>query len=181
MGTHGRKGLEKVFLGSVAENILRHAPCPVLTVNPHVGLTAEDAIAMKHILLATSFSPACEVAAAYAVSLAQENQAHLDIMHVIEPQKTGEWVCSSELAEGCARRLRAVVPTEAELWCKPNMLVEVGNPAEQILNVAKAHRAELIVMGVKAAAVAPAATHSPWATAHRIISAAQCPVLTVRG
>ena len=180
MGTHGRKGLGKVLLGSVAENILRRAPCPVLTVNPQVHLTPERAVEMKRILLATSFSPASELAAAYAVSLAQENQAHLDIVHVIEPQKTGEFVHSSELAEGCARRMRSLVSAEAELWCEPSTIIEVGEPAEQILNVAKVRRAELIVIGVKAASVVLGATHLPWATAHKIISGANCPVLTVR-
>ena len=60
-------------------------------------------------------------------------------------------------------------------------MIEVGDPAEQILNVAKVRRAELIVIGVKAASVVPGATHIPWATAHKIISTAECPVLTVRG
>lgn len=181
MGTHGRKGFEKVFLGSVAENVLRRAPCPVLTVGPHVRLAPERAVAMKHILLATDFSPAAEIAAAYAVSLAQENQAHLDIVHVIEPQRAGELVHPSELALGCTRKMRALIPPGAELWCEPNAMIEVGEPAQQILNVAKARRADLIVLGIKAAAAVPGADHIPWATAHKIIAAAECPILTVRG
>jgi nucleotide-binding universal stress UspA family protein len=35
MGTHGRKGLEHVFFGSVAENVVKKAPVPVLTINPY--------------------------------------------------------------------------------------------------------------------------------------------------
>ncbi len=35
MGTHGRKGLEKILLGSVAEQVVKRAPCPVLTINPY--------------------------------------------------------------------------------------------------------------------------------------------------
>lgn len=34
MGTHGRSGLRRVFFGSVAERVVREAPCPVLTVRP---------------------------------------------------------------------------------------------------------------------------------------------------
>src|ERR1700734_1764521 len=75
MGTHGRRGVEKLLIGSVAENVLRSAKCPVLTVGPNVRVSPERAVAMKHILLAASFSPASDAAAAYAVSLAQENQA----------------------------------------------------------------------------------------------------------
>ena len=181
MGTHGRKGLEKLLLGSVAEKVLRRAHCPVLTVSPRVHVTPERAIGMKRILFATDFSPSSQIAAAYAVSLAQENQAHLDIVHVIEPQKPDELVHSSELVGGCQRRMRALVPPEAELWCEPNPIVEVGEPVDQILNVAKAHRAELIVLGVRSASTVPAVTHIPWATAHKIIAAAECPVLTVHG
>ena len=35
MGTHGYKGLEKVLFGSVAEQVVKNAPCPVLTINPY--------------------------------------------------------------------------------------------------------------------------------------------------
>jgi nucleotide-binding universal stress UspA family protein len=73
------------------------------------------------------------------------------------------------------------VPPEAELWCEPNPIVEVGEPVDQILNVAKAHRAELIVLGVRSASTVPAVTHIPWTTAHKIIATAECPVLTVHG
>lgn len=180
VGTHGRKGLQKVFLGSVAENILRRATCPVLTVNPHVPNSPERAIEMKRTLYATSLSSAARLAGAYAVSLAQENQARLDIVHILEPRKAGEAADNAELAE-CAKQMRAALPPEAALWCDPHVIIEVGDPAEQILNLAKARRADLIVIGVKAASAVPAAAHLPWATAHRIISMAECPVLTVHG
>ncbi|HWF38527.1 MAG TPA: universal stress protein [Candidatus Acidoferrales bacterium] len=181
MGTHGRKGLGKIFLGSVAESVLRRASCPVLTIGPLVRVGPERTVAMKHILLATSFSRASEVAAAYALSLAQENQALLDIVHVIEPQKNGKVAQPSVLTAGCMERMRALISPEAELWCEPNTIIEVGEPAQQILNVAKARRADLIVLGVKAAEVMPGVGHVPWATAHKIIAGAECPVLTVRG
>jgi nucleotide-binding universal stress UspA family protein len=181
MGTHGRKGLGKLFLGSVAENVLRRVTCPVFTVGPQARLSPERAVAMKHILLATSFSRASETAAKYATSLAQENQALLDIVHVVEPQKTNELIHSSELVAGCKRRMRALIPPDAELWCEPHTIIEAGEPAEQILNVAKARRADLIVLGVKSAEVVPGIGHMPWATAHKIIANAECPVLTVRG
>jgi len=181
MGTHGRQGLGKLVLGSVAENVLRRAACPVLTVGPHVRVGPERVVAMKHILLAANFSMASDAAAAYALSLAQENQALLDIVHVIEPQKTGEIVHPSELTAGCLSRMRALIPPEADLWCEPHTLVEVGEPAEQILNVAKARRSDLIVLGIKNAAAIPGAAHIPWTTAHKVIAGAECPVLTVRG
>lgn len=179
MGTHGRKGVEKLLVGSVAENVLRRAKCPVLTVGPNVRVGPERAVAMKHILLAASFSPESDAAAAYAVSLAQENQALLDIVHVIQPQKTGEIVHPSDLARGCLGRMRSFVSPEADLWCEAHVRVEVGEPAEQILNVAKARRTDLIVLGVKSADAFSGAGHIPWTTAHKIIAGAECPVITL--
>jgi nucleotide-binding universal stress UspA family protein len=182
MGTHGRKGIEKVLLGSVAEKILRRAPCPVLTVNPHVHLEPERATQMKHILFATDFSPASQIAVAYAFSLAQENLAALDLLHVLGPQKAGELVHPQELVELTSHRLRHLIPADADLWCEPNILVEQGDPAEQILVAAKRRQADMIVLGVKAIqGDLGAATRLPWSTAHRVICEARCPVLTVRG
>jgi len=181
LGTHGRQGVEKVMLGSVAEKILRLSPCPVLTVGPCVRMGANREAEMKRILYATTFSPASLSAAAYAISLAQENQAHLDILHVVEAHKTGELVGPHELQAGCEQRMRSLVPQDADLWCEPNFLVEVGEPAERILSVAKVHHADTIVLGLKNTSAMGAAIHLPWAIAHRIISNAQCPVLTVRG
>jgi len=136
---------------------------------------------MKRILYATTFSPASTVAAAYAISLAQENQAHLDVLHVVEAYKTGELVGAHELKTGCEQRMRTLVPEGADLWCEPNFVVEVGEPAERILAVAKEHQADMIVLGLKSTSALGAATHLPWATAHKIIAQAECPVLTVRG
>jgi nucleotide-binding universal stress UspA family protein len=181
MGTHGRRGLQKVLLGSVAEKVLRGASCPVLTVGPCVPLGAECNAEMKRILFATDFSAASEAATAYAVSLAQENQAALDIVHIVEPRNPGEVINSAELVSGCAARMRSLIPADSEFRCGANTLIEVGQPAEQILNVAKARRSQLIVLGVKTASSLTAAAHLPWAIAHRILSAAECPVFTVRG
>lgn len=180
LGTHGRKGFEKVLLGSVAEKILRLAPCPALTVGPNVRLSATRAAEVKRILYATTFSQASMAAAAYAISLAQENQAQLDLLHVVEGYKTGELVAPYELKCGCENRMRALVPNDASLWREPHFIVEVGEPAERILAVAKARQADMIVLGLKSTSALGAATHLPWAIAHKVITDAECPVLTVR-
>jgi nucleotide-binding universal stress UspA family protein len=186
MGTHGRKGLRKVLLGSVAESVLRRAPCPVLTVGPYVPPVAERAAEIKRILFATDFSAGSQAAAAYALNLAQENQAVLDLLHIVEPQevdpqKSGGTAHSAELVSGCAARMRSLIPMDADLACEANTLIEVGQPATQILNVAKARRSQLIVLGAKSESNFPAVGHLPWAVAHKVISSAECPVFTVRG
>jgi nucleotide-binding universal stress UspA family protein len=182
MGTHGRRGLNKMLLGSVAEDILRRAPCPVLTVGPNTRGNARSAIEAKRILYCTSLANPSEPAAAYAISLAQQNQAHLDMLHVIEPHKARELVDASDLMSACARKMRALVSPDAELWCEPRSIVEHGNAAERIVGIAKQRGADIIVMGAKSVeGDLGAAIHLPGATVHQVISQAECPVLTVRG
>jgi nucleotide-binding universal stress UspA family protein len=179
IGTRGRTGFEKVFLGSVAEGILRQAPCPVLTVGPHVTLQPEKAAEMREILYATDLATDFPAAAPYAISLAQENQAHLALLYVIENPKTGELVQPTQVAEAKVRKLRELVPQEADLWCVPKYFVEQGIPAEKILEAADKQRADLIVLGAQRAR--GLATHLNAGTVHKVVSQAKCPVLTVRG
>ena len=178
LGTRGRTGLGKTLLGSVAEEILRQASCPVLTVGPHVTLQAEKAVKMREILYATDLAAGFPAAAPYAISLAQENQAHLTLLHVIENQKTGELVHPAELADSKLHKLRQLVPQEAELWCEPRYTVEQGTPAEKILEAADRQRADLIVLGAHPAKWL--ATHLNEGTVHEVVSEAKCPVLTVQ-
>ncbi len=97
VGTHGRSGLGKLLLGSVAEDILRHASCPVLTVGPKVAgrakLPAVPAhgrdlapieLELQQILFATDFAQYSLYAAQEAIALAEEFRSRLTLLHVIE-------------------------------------------------------------------------------------------------
>ena len=182
IGTRGRTGVGRALLGSAAEEIFRRAPCPVLTVGPHVSKDTERRLEMKEILYATDFSPESFSALPYAVSLAQEHQARLTILHVIGEQEVGELVHAENYVESTQRRLRELVPAEAKPWCEPNFRVERGSAAKKILEVATALGADLIVLGVRGAAGhMGATTHVLRAIAHHVVTQAECPVLTVRG
>ena len=181
IGTHGRTGVTRVLLGSVAEEIFRKATCPVLTVGPHVSRDTERRLEMKEILYATDFSPESLAALPFAVSLAQEHQARLTLLHVVGEPKVGELVHAEQYAESTVRRLRALVPAEAESWCEPNYKVEHGPEAEKILEVASALGADLIVLGIHGMDGGTGArTHLAESIAHRVVTQARCPVLTVR-
>ena len=181
VGTRGRTGLGKMLLGSVAEEILRTVTCPVLTVGPHADVSRGANGEIREILYATDLTSPSPAAAAFAVSLAQEFQAHLILLHVIAEPKAGEFVSAHDVTEAAKQLLRKLVPAEAEAWCKPEFFVERGNPADRILELAHLRESGLIVLGVKAEEGVPgAATHLPIATAHKIVSHAECPVLTVR-
>ena len=179
-GTHGREGLGKMVMGSHAENILRHSPVPVLVVGPYVRSGPETTTRMKRILFATDFSEASLAALPHAISLAEENQAELDILRVVPPQKSGELVHPSELMDATVRQMKQLFPMEAEEWCKPRFIAEIGEPAQKILQVAELSKADLIVLGVKRVYRALGVTHIPWTIAHKIVAEARCPVLTVR-
>jgi nucleotide-binding universal stress UspA family protein len=181
LGTRGRSGLARILLGSAAEEILRQAPCPVLTVGPHISPLLLRGGGLTRILCASDFSPESAAAAPYAFSLAQEYQARLTLLHVIADPKRGDFVQAQELVASCRKLLRDLVPLESELWCEPQFMVEQGPVAETILDVTDLKKANLIVLGVRRPAGVPgAATHLPMAIAHKVVSRANCPVLTVR-
>lgn len=180
VGTSGRGGIGKFILGSVAEEILRRAKCPVLTVGPHSLTEPPREAKFKKIVYATNFGEGSPAAAAYAVALAQEYQAQLTLLHVIEHPKTGELVRPHELEAAALDRLRGLIPPDAELWCEPRTIVLEGAPADRILQTAEKENADLIVMGVREAKGVLRATHLPGAVAHQVVSHATCPVLTVR-
>ena len=182
LGTRGRSGAAKFFLGSKAEGIFREAPCAVLTIGPHAHGKSPRGGEFTEILYATDFSPSSANAAACAISLAQEFQAHLTLLHVVAEEKPGDLVRAADLEGSAGRLLSKLVSPEAEMWCVPDFAVERGPAAEKILEVAKQKKTDLIVLGVRPPSGFPgAATHLPMATAHQVVSRAECPVLTVRG
>jgi nucleotide-binding universal stress UspA family protein len=135
------------------------------------------------VLFATDFTAESLAAAPYAISMAQENQALLALLHVMKPadgQPTGRDLKDS--VANAMHELYELVPMEAELWCRPEALVRYGKPAEQITETALERGADLIVLGVRSAAAhLGAATHLSRTTAHNVVIHAKCPVLTVRG
>ncbi|HVA95591.1 MAG TPA: universal stress protein [Candidatus Dormibacteraeota bacterium] len=182
IGTHGRTGFKRLLLGSVAEEIFRRAACPVLTVGPHASGNTERRLEMKEILFATDFSQESLAALPYAVSLAQEHQAGLMLLHVVEPSEKGDLVHAELYADSIVRQLEKLVPKEAASWCEPKYKVEKGDTAEKILEIAIGLGADLIVLGVRGTdGGMSAATHISQSVAHRIVTQAKCPVLTVRG
>jgi nucleotide-binding universal stress UspA family protein len=176
VGTHGRSGAGKLLMGSVAERILREAPCPVLSVGPNVSGEPGSIADIHTILYPTDFSTESMAAFPYALSLAQEDQARLYLLHVMPAPL-------DDLQEASLRgHVRALVPAEAKLWCEPKALVESGDPPEVILDVAEELGVDLIILGIKhVSRFAGTRTHLGMATAYKIVRQSICPVLTVRG
>lgn len=177
LGTHGRTGMEKVVMGSIAERIFRQAPCPVLSIGPAVvsEATQTDKAELNRILYATDISPESLAAAPYAIGLAKEHRAELILMHAIQNSKP-------EQLNSAFQTLRDVVPFGAGLTLRPRYIVEQGPPVESILGIAARHDADLIVLGVRNAdGRIASATHFARSIAYKVVTQAVCPVLTVRG
>lgn len=175
-GTHGRQGLKKVFLGSVAEKIYRQAKCPVLTVRPEVAASRGTSWELKRILFATDFSETSLHALPWALSLAEENQASLILLHVA-PLVPYQY--KDSIRETTCKRLEGLIPVEP--WCNSDFVVCFDFPAQGILQIARDREADLIVLGVNRRAAVGLSSHLPWSIASDVVSVAPCPVLTVRG
>jgi len=184
IGTGGRKGLGKLLLGSVAEEVFRNAECPVLTLGPHATRWNIDGN-LRHILFATDFGPESVHGLPYAISLAEENRACLTLLHVApepgvalpEPEPGTMPVDDpKEVVASTENQLRTLIPEGTQLWREPEYMVEFGSPAEIIVRIAR-QTADVIVLGVKR----PKALtkHFGEGVAYQIVCDAPCPVLSV--
>lgn len=172
VGTEGRKGMEKLFLGSEAENIVRHMPCPVMIAGPKIGIAP---IQYRSIVFATRLSPTSLRAAQYAVSLAEEMDSHLTLLHVEGDARH----YNEEARVETYRQLRNLLPVDSECWCRPKVRAELGDPATQILGAAAQDDADLIVMSTHDDRIF--ADHATWSVLAKVVRDAKCPVLAVRG
>jgi nucleotide-binding universal stress UspA family protein len=140
-----------------------------------------------HILAAIDFSDVSLHALDYAVSLAEEADAHLTVLHVSEiPRELAKW--AEEGREGQAyverwkasaqKQLKSLVPDTARVYCFVDERVEVGVPSREILRVADERGSRLIVMGVHGAGVIERLFVG--STTERVVREADCPVLAVR-
>jgi nucleotide-binding universal stress UspA family protein len=195
LGTHGRGGLKKLALGSVAEEVLRLAPCPVLTVGPNVPPTGSGTVEFKRIFFTTDFGPTSTKTFPYALSLAEDYQAQLVLVHMVPPLQStdlgpaahGPSSYAAEeftkwqrtMRDESTRKLKALVPSHSRLATEPECVVGMDFLPEGILEIAAAHRSDLIVMGANRTSAPRVAAHMPWALTHEVLCHAKCPVLTV--
>lgn len=191
MGTHGRRGVSRLVLGSVAERTMRRSTCPLLLVPPHARPAAVERIPFKRILAAIDFSTCAERAFAFALLLAEEADADITLLHVIDtpPELHEAWAADGreeiDVAAARARadaaalqRLRALVPDTVRPYCHVTTRVEEGSAARQILRVAGEERPDVIVMGVHGRGAVDLFVFG--STTHDVVLGADCPVLTVR-
>ncbi len=177
LGTHGHGAIWRAFFGSAAEEICRHVACPVLTVGPDVKVPAGGPDRIEKILFATDFSDGSLHALRYALALAEDHDARLVLLHVIQPPSIPLNLTDQMVAES-DKRLRNLIDPGEMPTKRPIFTTLVGIPADQIVAMANRESADLIVMGMHRATAL--ATHWPFEVASHIVARAQCPVLSLR-
>jgi nucleotide-binding universal stress UspA family protein len=190
MGTHGRSGFDRLILGSVTEKVIRKATRPVLTVPRPM----DDAVPVPdrlftRILCAIDFSDASLRALEYAFSLVQDGHTEVTLVHVVEvtpaPQSEaaadvearmlGAYVAAA--AEARAEQLERIVPASIRSRCTVERTLAIGKAHREILRIAAERHSNVIVLGAHGFGVPQLLFGS---TAHHVVRAAHCPVLTIR-
>ena len=188
MGTHGLRGFKRLLLGSVAEAVLREAPCPVLTVPPHAPAAVSDAATFTHVLCPIDFSSSAVQALDVALDLTRQAGGEVTLLHVVEwpPVEEGPWVSqyfdgaaySRDMAAEADERVRSLVANESRTWAQIGRVVVFGRAYCEILPAAETKHAELIVMGAPGRGGVDLALFG--STTQHVVRGAACPVLTVR-
>jgi nucleotide-binding universal stress UspA family protein len=186
IGTHGRSGFERLVLGSVAERVVRHAPCPVLTIPPGAAAEGEPAGRYRRILCAVDFSRDSLRGLDYAAQLARSSGGSIDVIHVVEPLPAyvpavpgaplREY--DETISEDVVRHLHEVVAGVAGPDLTVRKAVVSGRPHERILEAARRNASDLIVAGIAGRGAVDLAFFG--STANQILRRAECPVLTVK-
>ena len=181
-----RRPHRAALLGSTAESVSRSAPCPVLVMHSDEQEFINDDLKVdpKRILVAYDFSDYSELALKYGVSIAQEHQAELHLLHVLPPRSLNDPEIAWDPVKGksayhtAACRLQRVVPEEVHLWCGVKTAVSEGNPYREILNYAEKNEIDLISVGAHGAGFGMRALFG--SNVDRVLRQAPCPVLVAR-
>ena len=187
--TRGRTGLKRLLLGSVTERLMHTLTCPLLVVHsPEQGFVdvADQKIQLKRVLVGCDFSEDSGVAMQYGLSFAQEFEAELHLVHVVEPPTYQHMLkppsalqeeITQELRNRLEQKLRELVPEEARHWCTPETALLEGNPYEELTRYAESHSIDMIVLGVRGHGLVK--TLLVGSTTDRVIRKSPCPVLSV--
>jgi nucleotide-binding universal stress UspA family protein len=179
-----RRPRAAALLGSTAETVSRSAPCPVLVTHPNeiewIGFSTGE-IDLRRVLIAHDFSADSEIALQYGCSLAEEHQAELHLLHVLdsdghqEPELAWSASSSGSAYAFVASKLQRVIPKEAFLWCDVVNSVRCGRAHEEVLAYAKEHEIDLICMGASGSDRSLGKLFG--SNVDRVLRRAPCPVL----
>ncbi len=175
LGTHGRRGLKKFILGSVARQLLETVDIPVCTVGPRAHRRSTEI--PTTILHPVSLAGMHESSAALSISLGEQFGAQVTLLHVIMPSPSVAKDAGVAVARA-TEELERLIPEEAHAWTRVQVKIAMGNVVQEILSVAQETQAGLIVLGVHAPAHSWLPGTEP--AAYKILVSAPCPVISLR-
>jgi nucleotide-binding universal stress UspA family protein len=182
MGTHGQRGYDRLMLGSVTDRVMRKASCPVLAVRtpPRDSMTADQdgrhVHRLRQVLFCADFSENSERALNYAISAAQEYDAELTLLHVLEEAPSP--AKREKVISAATERLDQLIPPEARKTLKIKTAVHIGKPYRQIIQFAVDEQIDMVAMGVRGRGSLDLAVFG--STTYRVMQLGPCPVLAVR-
>ena len=179
VGTHGRTGLRKVFLGSVAEDVFRRCACPVLTIGPHAPGTEPETLRLQHILFPTDLSEDSARAVPWVLSAAREWKCAVTVLHIIERLEGAAARDSARVQRALEARMRDLVGSAGAIPASTDFEFAIGSVEDNIVQAAARHASDLVVLGLKAPDTY--VDRLPWMHAYKVVCEVGCPVLTVRG
>lgn len=177
LGTNALHGFERLVFGSTAEAVLRKSPCPVLTVGPRVAQCTQGAQADGPIIFATDFDFNTIHAIRYAARVAKMEGSPLHCLHVLP--RTLEAGSQTEIVPSImAEALQQLAAESGVVIDPPTCATTFGSEISYaVVDYAREHKAKMIVLGVRRASLL--ASHVPEHITYRIITEANCPVLTM--
>ncbi len=179
MGTHGRRGFDRIVLGSTTDRVMRRAACPVLVVsNPsHIAMcTAPDGRhRLERIVCCTDFSDNSSRAVDYAVSVAAEYGAELTMLHVAE--NTPELSKVEAMIASRSEQMNKLIPESKRQNLCLKTQVRFGTPFEEINRHASETQASMIIMTARGGDALDRAIFG--STTYRVIQFGPCPVLAI--
>src|SRR5215470_1350790 len=180
MGTHGRRGFDRLVLGSTTDKTIRKAPCPVLVVSKsshNLMTTAADGRhRLSRILFCTDFSDNSELARGYAISVASEYGAELTLLHVSEEHARDLTRADAVITE-LTEELGRLISKEERKNLNIKTTVRFGKPYEEIVQHAQETQTSLIIMTARGGDSVDRAVFG--STTYRVIQLGPCPVLAV--
>jgi nucleotide-binding universal stress UspA family protein len=171
VGTSARGKLNKLLIGSVAEQLIRSLDVPVCTVGPHFEPPAPNQA--RRILFALSLRHHPEHSLRFAVDLAAESAAELTVLHVVEQDLGDEGLAAGAMSK-IEELLREIQPTQVQ----PRIRIRSGEPAEEIVAECTVSRPQLLVLSAFQASPLSATFRA--GVAYRVIAQASCPTFTLR-
>ncbi|MFZ0292708.1 MAG: universal stress protein [Candidatus Sulfotelmatobacter sp.] len=179
MGTHGRRGFDRLVLGSTTDRVMRKAACPVLVVSDpshrELSTDRDGHHRLSRILYCTDFSNNSERARGYAISLAAEYGAELTLLHVA--QKAPDLARAEVIIAERTQELNKLVSETERKNFNVRLIVRFGKPYEEIVRHATEAQASLIIMTARGGDAVDRAVFG--STTYRVIQLGPCPVLAV--